>query len=93
MEIPKGKYNGQKLTKLVSTKIVANTNNTIANVPEIIPIKYNPNTIAAAKILTALSDVPIFAFILFVLKFLCKIRKTKRKYRQHLLHKSDFIPA
>ena len=33
VESPKGKYNGQKLIKLVATKIPASTNNTIATVP------------------------------------------------------------
>lgn len=36
VDIPKGAYNGQKLTKPVNTKIAARTSNTIPQVPEII---------------------------------------------------------
>lgn len=47
VESPKGKYNGQKLIKLVATKIPASTNNTIATankyVCEIKNCDYNSN--------------------------------------------------
>lgn len=34
-EMPNGKYNGQKLIKLVSIKTAANTKSTMATMPEI----------------------------------------------------------
>lgn len=36
--IPNGAYKGQKLIKLVITKIPAKTNSTIPSVPEIVPL-------------------------------------------------------
>jgi hypothetical protein len=63
VEMPKGQYNGQKLTRLVRIKIPANTKRTIATVPEIMFVKYNTPTITAASILATLSIVPMFDFI------------------------------
>lgn len=62
--MPKGLYNGQKLTKLVSKKIKDNVNKTIPNVPEIVPLKYNTTIIVAIITLIILSVIPIFFFIL-----------------------------
>jgi hypothetical protein len=63
VEIPNGKYSGQKLIKLVRMTIPARTNKTIANVPEIIFVKYKLTIKIAKSILTTLSAVPIFGFI------------------------------
>lgn len=52
VEMPKGKYNGQKLRKLVSIKINASANKMMAVVPEIFPAKYKPAIIIATIILT-----------------------------------------
>jgi hypothetical protein len=64
--IPKGKYKGQKLMKDVSTKTTAKTPNTIANVPEMIFVKYNAAITTAISIRIALSVAPIFFFIAFI---------------------------
>ncbi len=61
--MPNGEYNGQKLTKLVSTKIPAKTNKIIPNVPSTVLVKYKiAITIAITKRII-LSIVPIFFFI------------------------------
>jgi hypothetical protein len=64
--MPNGKYNGQKLIKLVSIKIPARTNSTIAKVPEMMFAKYKPAIKIATSILTTLSAVPIFGFIVLI---------------------------
>jgi len=64
VDIPNGRYKGQKLIKLVKIKIPANTNKTIAKVPEIRFAKYNPPIRMAISILATLSAVPIFDFII-----------------------------
>jgi hypothetical protein len=61
--MPKGLYKGQKLTKLVSTKIIDKINKTIPNVPVTVPLKYNTPIIAAIITLIILSAVPMFFFI------------------------------
>jgi hypothetical protein len=63
VEIPKGKYNGQKLKKLVIIKIDAKIKRTIANVPEIRFVKKAIAIMKATSILAALSIVPMFGFI------------------------------
>jgi len=65
VESPNGQYSGQKLIKLVSMKMPANINNTIARVPERTPAKYNPAMTSAIIILTTLSMVPIFLVIVY----------------------------
>lgn len=59
--------------KLVIIKITAKIINTIANVPEIIFVKYNPAITSAISILIALSAVPIFGFITLCFKILTQI--------------------
>jgi len=61
--IPKGKYNGQKLTNEVTINATAITPKTIANVPLITFVKYKIPTIAAKTKRIALSAIPIFFFI------------------------------
>ena len=61
--IPKGRYRGQKLIKLVRIKIPDNTSNTMATVPLITWVKYKVVIIAAIIIRTMRSTVPIFFFI------------------------------
>jgi hypothetical protein len=56
-------YNGQKFIKLVIAKIIATTNNTSANVPEIIFIKYNTAIAMAIINRIVLSKEPMFFFI------------------------------
>jgi len=67
--IPKGKYRGQKLTKLVSNIIIANAPKTRARVPLITSIKYNTNTKIAIAIRIILSVNPMLDFIVFFFKF------------------------
>jgi hypothetical protein len=71
--MPKGKYKGQKFTRLVSTNIPASPNKTYPNIPEMtLPIS-NPAIIAATMSLIILSAVPIFGFIVHVFKVINKI--------------------
>jgi hypothetical protein len=63
VEIPNGEYNGQKLTKLVIIKIIANAPKTSARVPPIVLVKYSTATIAANAIRIILSVNPMFFFI------------------------------
>jgi hypothetical protein len=63
VEIPKGRYNGQKLMKLVATKTIASTPRIIAVVPLIIFRAYKTPTIAASTILKTRSTDPMFFFI------------------------------
>ena len=58
--MPKGLYKGQKLIKLVSTKIIDNINKTSPKVPVTVPLKYNSPIIEAIITLITLSAVPIF---------------------------------
>lgn len=69
--IPKGAYSGQKLIKLVNTKIPASTNRTIPSVPVMVSVKYKVATIAAMMTLIILSAAPMFFFIIvrFVVSF------------------------
>ena len=60
--MPKGAYNGQKLTKLVKIKMTATTKSIMAVVPAILPVKYKIAIITAASILAALSMLPMFFF-------------------------------
>jgi hypothetical protein len=61
--IPKERYNGQKLKKLVRIKIPAKINRIIASVPEITCVKYRTITKAAISNLIVMSMVPMFFFI------------------------------
>ena len=70
VEIPKGKYSGQKLTKLVNTNTTARVNNIIPKVPEIVFVKYKPAISTAIATLTNLSIFPIFAFIVVIFRFI-----------------------
>ena len=69
MLIPKGRYKGQKLIKLVSTKTAENTSKTIPKTPEITPVKNKTPTTTATSIRMALSINPIFFFIFLILRF------------------------
>jgi len=62
---PKGKYKGQKLTKLVTTNTAANASKTSPNTPVTVPVKYRAANIAAKTNLTTLSMLPTFFFICF----------------------------
>jgi len=61
---PKGKYNGQKLTKLVITKTAAKISKIIPKIPVTTLVKYKITKIAANKILIILSVDPMFFFII-----------------------------
>lgn len=61
--IPRGKYSGQKLIKLVSKNTTARTNKIIPAVPVTFSVKNKKAIRAAIKILTILSMVPMFFFI------------------------------
>ena len=63
MLIPKGRYNGQKLNKLVRINTPAKISKMIAIVPEITCVKYRITTMAAITNLIAMSMVPMFFFI------------------------------
>jgi hypothetical protein len=66
VEIPNGKYSGQKLMKLVRIKTPARIKRIIATVPEMMFAKYKPAITIATSILTTLSMVPMFFFICFI---------------------------
>ena len=70
--MPKGRYSGQKLIKLVSINMPDKISNTMANVPEITLVKKSITTTAAISILIILSAKPMFFFIFsyFYLKYL-----------------------
>jgi hypothetical protein len=61
---PKGRYNGHIPTRLVRTNTPASTSKTIPRVPETMWVKYNTATATAIRILTTLSIVPMFLFII-----------------------------
>ena len=61
--MPNGAYNGQKLIKLVNTKIIAKAPNTSATVPLMVLVKYKIATTTANTIRISLSVVPMFFFI------------------------------
>lgn len=65
--MPKGKYKGQKLIKLVAKNTNANTPKTIAVVPVITFVAYSIPTNAANTILKTLSAEPMFFFIIVIL--------------------------
>ena len=67
--IPNGKYNGQKLMKLVITKIAASAIRTIPNVPVITCVKNKTAITTATSILITLSIVPMFLFIFSFLAY------------------------
>jgi len=64
---PKGQYNGQKLTRLVSTKTADSTIRIIPTVPIITFVKNKTATTTAIRILITLSTLPMFFFILISL--------------------------
>ena len=65
--IPKGRYRGQKLIKLVNTKIPAKANNTTPVVPLILPVVKSTIKTIAMMILITLSIDPMFFFIILSL--------------------------
>jgi hypothetical protein len=84
--MPKGRYSGQKLIKLVRINTADKTNNTIATVPEITFAKYNPITTRATRILITLSIVPMFFFIFFsFIKIYLSIRSLAVAWCVHLI--------
>ena len=56
-------YSGQKLTKAVSNSIPPTNNKTAPKVPEIIPVMYKVEVIAAINIRMTLSNFPTFDFM------------------------------
>ena len=62
--IPNGAYNGQKLMRLVNTKIPAKARSTIPNVPLMVSVKNNTPTMAAIINRITRSAVPIFFFMI-----------------------------
>jgi hypothetical protein len=63
VESLKGTYNGQKLMRLVSRKITANSPRMIANVPEIWFVKYNTAITIARRTRMTRSAAPMFFFM------------------------------
>jgi hypothetical protein len=64
VEIPKGKYSGQKLIKLVRMKTPAKRRRMMATVPDSMFVKYSVIMAIAIRILTTLSIVPMLLFII-----------------------------
>lgn len=62
--MPKGAYNGQKLSTLVNTKIKAKAPKTRAKVPLMVLVKYKMAIITANIIRISLSVVPMFFFMI-----------------------------
>jgi hypothetical protein len=60
----KGKYNGQKLRRLVSKNTTPRTRRIIPNVPGTISVKYRTAKRIATSILITLSVVPRFFFMM-----------------------------
>ena len=58
--IPNKVYSGQKLIRLVNTKMVASESNTIPTVPLITPVKYKTATITPTDVLLNRSMLPMF---------------------------------
>jgi len=65
VDMPKGAYNGQKLTTLVSKNIPDNTINTTPSVPEITSVAYSATMMAATTIRNTRSNFPMFFFMRF----------------------------
>jgi hypothetical protein len=61
--IPKGRYNGQKLIKLVRMNTPAKISSTMPSTPVITLVKYKVTITRATRILITLSINPIFFFI------------------------------
>jgi hypothetical protein len=61
--IPKGAYNGQKLTKLVRIKMTDNVISTIPHVPLTVSVKNRVAKIAASTNRMMRSEEPMFALI------------------------------
>lgn len=61
--MPKGRYNGQKLIKLVSRNTAAKITSTSPNTPETVPVKYNKAIVAARIMRMMRSAAPMFFFI------------------------------
>ena len=61
---PTNLYSGQKLIKLVSTKIAAIANNTYATIPSTMPCQYNTAITMAIKTLIIRSVPTMFLFII-----------------------------
>jgi hypothetical protein len=64
--IPKGRYAGQMLTRLVSKKTTAAINKTRPNVPERMFVKYKTAITAAITNRIILSAEPMFFFIFLI---------------------------
>lgn len=60
---PTSVYNGQKLTRLVSTKTPATTSSTMPKAPVTVLVINSPTKIAASNSLIPLSAAPIFFVI------------------------------
>lgn len=63
VEIPNGRYSGQKLIKEVRTNTDAKTSKTIPSVPVTVPVRYKIKITIAINTLINRSIVPMFAFI------------------------------
>jgi hypothetical protein len=61
--MPKGKYNGQKLIRLVSTRTTASTISIMPNTPVITCVKNKIANTTATSILIDLSIAPMFFFM------------------------------
>ena len=62
--MPNGAYSGQKLIKLVNTKIKAKAPKTSATVPLMVLVKYKMTIITANVIRISLSVAPMFFFMI-----------------------------
>lgn len=67
VEMPNGRYKGQKLIELVSIKMADKTRPMIASVPVITCVKYKVSIAKATSILVSLSAVPILFFMIFLI--------------------------
>lgn len=64
--MPKGRYNGQKPTRDVSTNTPPNTNRITPTVPVTVPVKYNAAKTAATTKRMILSVVPMLLFMMML---------------------------
>lgn len=80
--MPKGAYSGQKLMRLVNTKIPAKANKTMPKVPVMVSVKNKTPTIAAIINRITRSAVPIFFFMIKNFDFLhyCDTKNVQMQY-------------
>ena len=68
VRMPKGQYSGQKLIRLVRKKMPPKASKIMASVPVITLVRYNTAIATAINIRMILSALPMFFFIVSIVK-------------------------